>query len=399
MPHQLGLQDLDDQVAGSSIAAAAVASIDILEILPQDSSVGPGGIVLLGLGSGFDVSVTARVCIDGIGKIPAPAPTASPPALAAAQTPASSPEDAGVAASAIIIVVVVVVLRRMVEEVALAPQYLDGPCMHMIVFVLGSSSSGSSCFVAAATVVVARTVVSLSKDGPDSVRNARGQTPAPRAIVGAIAIPGAGLAASWRVVVDILVCSGMGALAPAWRQSPASIAPIGGVVVAAVPLAEPPPQARGSWSGTGGRSVAGAVIVIAIVIETCAPVAHAHAFIETRAPLALALASVGPIQKFAGEPAAASAAGGRRRSWFLLVKVFLQDKDGRKTPLPEAGAQQEFRCRDDFGGRRYFHLFVLLLPLLLPLMVVYYLLLLVVLGGIRILLLQLQLLKFLLQLF
>jgi len=42
--------------------------------------------------------------------------------------------------------------------------------MIVFVFVLGSSS----CIVAAATVVVTRTVVSLSaaKDGPDSVRNA-----------------------------------------------------------------------------------------------------------------------------------------------------------------------------------------------------------------------------------
>jgi len=189
----------------------------------------------------------------------------------------------------------------------------------------------------------------------------------------------------------------MDALAPAWRQTPASIAPIGGIVVAAVPLAEPPPQARLPWPGAGGRSVAGAiVIVVAIVIETRAPVALARAFIETRAPRALALASVAPIEEFAGQPAAASAAGGRRRSWFLLVEVLFQDKDGRKTPLPEAGAQQEFRRRDDFGGRRHFHMF---LSLLLLLLVVYYLLLLVVLGGIRVLLLQLQLLEFLLELF
>jgi len=125
--HQLGLQDLDDQVAVGSIATAAVVgSIDILEILPQDPPVGPGGIIVRGCGCCF---VIADVRVSGMGNIPAPASPAPPPVLATAQTPASSPEDAGVAASAIIIIIIVIVvavLHRMVEVVALAPQYLDG---------------------------------------------------------------------------------------------------------------------------------------------------------------------------------------------------------------------------------------------------------------------------------
>lgn len=134
------------------------------------------------------------------------------------------------------------------------------------------------------------------------------------------------------------------ALAPGLAQTSASVAPIGlrsvalvvvSVVAVVVPLAESPPQAVGP-SGSSGRSIAGAVV---IVIETCAPVASAGA------PVVVA-ATVDP----SGELASSPTAGPRRRRW-LLLKMFFQHKDGRKTPLSEADSQQQFRCRDDFGCR------------------------------------------------